>query len=207
MSTTEAPRWAAAAATVNPPAPAPITQMSTRRSPPVVGASVLLLTVAALSALSSPEPTRIRPTARSFGCCMGGPPFPDGDGNERDEPQESKCQHQFLGDERACMDPELAGFGPLQHHASSVFGLRGHYDAVEARTRRREGESRGNDTEKCGDNVGLERHAQDGRSDIDEPERKRRHQAQEQKVAQRILLEAGAQLGEPGAGARGQAVP
>ena len=55
----------------------------------------------------------------------------------------------------------------------------------------------GNDTEKRGDNVGLERHAQDRRRDIDEPERKGRHQAQEQQIAQRILLEALAQLGEP----------
>ena len=37
--------------------------------------------------------------------------------------------------------------------------------------------------------------------DIDEPERKGRHQAQEQQIAQRILLEALAQLGEPGRGA------
>ena len=99
---------------------------------------------------------------------------------------------------------ELAGLGPLLRHALRIFGLRGHDDAVEARTRRREGESRGNDTEKCADNVGLERHAEDRRRDVDEPEGKGRHQAQEEEIAQRILLEALAQLGEPGRGARGQ---
>src|SRR5262245_30436607 len=98
MSTTETPSWAAAAATVNPPAPAPITQMSARTLPPAEGLSVPLFAVAASSMLPAPEPTRIKPTARSFGCCMGGSPFSDGDRNERNEPQECKGQHQFLGD-------------------------------------------------------------------------------------------------------------
>src|SRR5262245_35447423 len=207
MSTTDTPSWAAAAATVNPPAPAPITHRSARMSPPAAEVRMLLAGAASRSVLPLPAaPIRIKPTARSLGSCMSGPPFPHGDGNERHEPQEGKGEHQVLGDERAYLDAELAGLGPLLRHACRIFGLRGDDDAVETRTCRRERESGGNDTEKCGDNVSPEWHAEDCGGDIDEPERESRHQAQEQKIAQRILLEALAQLGEPRPGAHAEPV-
>src|SRR6476661_7677912 len=102
MRTTETPSWAAAAATVRPPAPAPITHTSARISPPPVPVPTAGADFGAtVTAAPSPSRTRIRPTAPSLGCCMSGPPSPEGDRNERNDAEKQQRQHQLLGDKRA----------------------------------------------------------------------------------------------------------
>ena len=71
-------------------------------------------------------------------------------------------------------------------------------DAAEARAGDREGERPGNDAEKGADHEGPERHAEQRRREIDDEERKSRHEAQEQEIAQRILLEAVASFASQG---------
>src|SRR5262245_10162156 len=142
------PSCAAPAATVRPPAPAPITHRSARISPPpvpvpTIGADLGLTATAA----PSPGATRIKPTAPSLGCCMSGPPPPEGDRNERNHAQKQQRQYEFLGDKRACVDRQLASLLPPLGQASGVVGLGGHDHAVEPRARGRERERGGDDTE------------------------------------------------------------
>src|SRR5262249_50088975 len=130
MRATDTPSCAAPAATVRPPAPAPMTHISTRSSPPAASARLPLCARTATSS-APPERARTNPTAPSLGCCMAVPPPPQNDRNERNAPQQQQCQHELPGDERARMDAEPAGVGTGLGHAAGVFGLGGHDNAVE----------------------------------------------------------------------------
>src|SRR5689334_3446030 len=99
MRITETPSWAAAAATVRPPDPAPITHRSARNSPPPVVEITPLRVIRATSPKSPPEPARAKPTARSLGCCMAGSPSPEHDRYERDDTEKHKRQHQLRRNE------------------------------------------------------------------------------------------------------------
>src|SRR5947207_13606800 len=99
------------------------------------------------------------------------------------------------------MNGKLARLRPVPSHARRMLDLSGGDDAVETGPGRGKCERCRDNTEKSADDVSLERNAEDRRRDIDKPERKRGNEAQEQEVAQRLLLEALAQLGKPGGGA------
>jgi hypothetical protein len=65
---------------------------------------------------------------------------------------------------------------------------------AEARPEIGEDERAGQDADRCRRHVRQEPHPEQRRAEIDEPEREERHQAEEEKVAEAFLLEAGAQL-------------
>src|SRR4029079_5461156 len=115
--------WAAPAATVRPPEPAPITHKSARSSPPAVLVIAPLLDATVTSARSLLGPVRTKPTARSLGCCMAVPPSPERHRSERRDAYNQQRQQECPGNERACMNGELASCCTALGHALSVLRL------------------------------------------------------------------------------------
>ena len=172
-STTGTPNAAAAAATDNPPDPAPMTQMS-----------VLI------SSVTTPSPSRGDPVVQPTGSTPGpaGIHPPDRDGNEGEQAQ---C-HESADKPRRCERRHVeceAAIGASGFRRTRDTRLLREDHAIEAVTHERERGRPGDDAE-CGcREEGAQGHADQGGREIDQRERKQRHQPQEQQVAEGIGAE------------------
>src|SRR5262249_12788171 len=80
-------------------------------------------------------------------------------------------------------------------------------EAAETRSDAGEDERARDDPDEGANDEGGEAHAEERRRQVDEPERKQRHQAQHEHVAELVLAEARLQLLQERAGAGAQEIP
>ena len=145
-STTETPNVAAAAATVRPAEPAPITQMSGVRTSLMPAGSRTARPVALLRAATGarlPATSAMTPSSASA------------------DEELDRHMRAVAVERRAEPLPEIG-----------------------------EHEGRRHDADRRRGNIGEKPHAEQRRGEIDEPEGKERHEAQEEQVAEPLLLEA-----------------
>src|SRR5262245_2842797 len=182
MSTTGTPKAAAAAATDRPPEPAPITQMS--------GVKQSAISCLDRTAAASPGSRR---SSRWTGDARARLQPLHYDRNEREHAERRERSQQLRRDR--VMDVELEpAIGAPRRQARPIDGLLGDDHAVEARAQESKHEGGGNDPEEGSRGEGREPDAEQRRNQIDEPERKDRHQPQEQEVVEGVRAETVGEL-------------
>src|SRR5262245_23891850 len=182
MSTTETPKAAAAAATDRPPEPAPITQMS----------GVKQSAISCLDSTTAASPGARRSSQRTGDACARLQPLHD-HRNQRENAERRERGQKLRRDRAVHVELEPA-IGASRRQAGLIGGLLGLDHAVETRAQESEDEGGGNDPERGSGSEGRERHPEHRRNQIDEPERKDRHQPQEQKVVEGVRAEAVGEL-------------
>src|SRR5262245_14268117 len=177
MSATETPKAAAAAATDRPPEPAPITQMS----------GVRQSAISRLDSTATASPGSRRSSQRTGDARARLQPLHH-HRNERENAERRERGEKLRRDRAMHVELEPAIRAP-RRQARPIGGLLRVDHAVEARTQESEDEGGGNDPNRRGRGEGREGDAEQRRNQIDQPERKDRHQPQEQKVVEGVRAE------------------
>ena len=171
-STTDTPKAAAAAATERPPEPAPMTQISGVKHSAMLSPRARERDRERFNPTDSVTRERARSRFTTTGTSARTP-----------SAASAASSSGVSGGMHVKFEPAIGAPG---REAGSVGGLLRDDHAVEAGADEGEDEGRGNDAERGRRGEGREPDAEQRRNEIDEPERKDRHQPQEQQIAESV---------------------